>query len=80
MALLITKEDGTGRPDANSYAAVADADAYFDGHLYVSAWTGAAADRKAAALVMATRLIDSEFQFEGFRARDAQALQWPRER
>jgi hypothetical protein len=34
MALTLIKEDGTGRTDANSYAAVADADSYFDGHLY----------------------------------------------
>ncbi len=80
MALTLVKEDGTGRADANSYADVADGDAYFDGHLYASAWTGATADKKAAALVMATRLIDAEYQFNGFRAHDAQSLQWPREK
>jgi hypothetical protein len=47
-------------------------------HLYASAWTAAAADRKATALVMATRLIDSQYQFNGFRVYDGQALQWPR--
>ena len=78
MALTLIKEDGTGKPDANSYADVADGDAYHDGHLYASAWTGAAADRKAAALVMATRLIDSQFQFNGGRTSASQALQWPR--
>src|ERR1035441_10665586 len=29
---------------------------------------------------MATRLIDSQFQFNGFRAHSEQALQWPREK
>jgi len=80
MALVLIKEDGSGKADANSYAEVADGDAYFDGHLYSSAWTGAAAERKAAALVMATRLVDAEYQFNGYKAHDAQALQWPRER
>ena len=80
MALTLIKEDGTGKADANSYASVTDADAYFDGHLYASAWTGTTADSKAAALVMATRLIDAEYQFNGFRAHDVQALQWPREK
>jgi hypothetical protein len=80
MALALIKEDGTGKPDANSYADVADGDAYFAGHLYASAWTGATADNKAAALVMATRLIDSQFQFNGYRAHTEQALQWPREK
>ena len=80
MALTLIKEDGTGKVDANSYASVTDADAYFEGHLYASAWTGTTADSKAAALVMATRLIDAEYQFNGFRAHDVQALQWPREK
>ena len=78
MALTLIKEDGTGRVDANSYADVAGASAYFEGHLYATAWTGASADQKAAALVMATRLIDSQFQFCGYRAHSEQALQWPR--
>src|SRR5512137_2065404 len=80
MALTLVKEDGTGKADGNSYADVADGDAYFEGHLYATAWTGATSDTKAAALVMATRLIDAQFQFNGFRANEAQALQWPRER
>ena len=79
MALTLIKEDGTGRADANSYASAADGDAYHEGHLYASAWTAAAADRKAAALVMATRLIDSQYQFNGYRAESGQSLQWPRE-
>jgi hypothetical protein len=78
MALTLIKEDGSGKSDANSYASVADGDAYFDGHLYASAWTAATAATKAAALVMATRLIDSEFQFSGSRSSASQALQWPR--
>jgi hypothetical protein len=78
MALLLIKEDGTGKSDANAYASVADGDAYHEGHLYATAWTTATVDRKSAALVMATRLIDGLFQFDGARANAAQALQWPR--
>jgi hypothetical protein len=80
MALTLIKEDGTGRTDANSYATTAEADSYFEAHLYASAWTAATATTKAAALVMATRLVDSQYQFHGYRAHDTQALQWPRER
>ena len=80
MSLTVIKEDGTGRADANSYADVAAADAYFEAHLYASAWTAATVGTKAAALVMATRLVDSQYQFNGYRAHDTQALQWPRER
>ena len=78
MALVLIKEDGTGKADANSYADVADADAYFEGHLYASAWTAATEENKTKALVFATRLIDAQMQFNGTRASDAQALQWPR--
>jgi len=80
MALTLVKEDGTGRVDANSYASVADGDAYFEGHLYATAWTAATSGTKAAALVMATRLVDTQFQFNGYKAHETQALQWPRER
>lgn len=79
MALTLIKEDGTGKVDANAYASAADGDAYHEGHLYASAWTAAVTASKEAALVMATRLIDSQFQFGGSKANEAQALQWPRE-
>jgi len=78
MSLTLMKEDGTGKADANSYADVADANAYHDGHLYATAWTAATDDQKAVALVMATRLIDAEFQFNGTRTTAGQSLQWPR--
>ena len=78
MALTLIKEDGTGKVDANAYANAADCDAYHEGHLYATAWVGATAEQKDAALVMATRLIDAEYQFGGVKATFAQALQWPR--
>ena len=80
MPLTLIKEDGTGKADANAYANVADGDAYHAGHLYASAWTAATADNKAVALVMASRLIDAEYQFGGVKSADSQALQWPRYR
>lgn len=79
MALVLTKEDGTGLADANAYANAADGDAYHEGHLYATAWTSATADKKAAALVMASRLIDALVQFNGVKVKGTQAMQWPRE-
>ena len=79
MPLTLIKEDGTGKADANAYANVADGDAYHAGHLYASAWTAATDAQKAVALVMASRLIDAEYQFGGTRSVASQALQWPRE-
>ncbi|HEY9175031.1 MAG TPA: DnaT-like ssDNA-binding protein [Verrucomicrobiae bacterium] len=78
MALTLIQENGTGKVDANSYATVADGDAYHEGHLYASAWTAATTANKEKALVFATRLIDAEFRFKGVKASSAQALQWPR--
>lgn len=78
MALLLIKEDGTGKVDANAYASAADGDAYHDGHLYATAWTAATLANKEKALVMATRLIDGQVQFAGWKVTDTQALQWPR--
>ena len=78
MPLTLIKEDGTGKADANAYANVADGDAYHAGHLYASAWTAATADNKAVALVMASRLIDAEYQFNCTRTNAVQGLHWPR--
>ena len=80
MPLTLIKETGAGLVDANSYADVADGDAYHAGHLYASAWTGATTASKTAALVMASRLIDAEYQFGGVKTTDSQSLQWPRYR
>ena len=79
MPLVLVKETGAGLGNANSYASAADGDDYHEGHLYASSWTGASTGTKEAALVMATRLIDSLYRFRGFRASDTQALQWPRQ-
>ena len=80
MALTLIKEDGTGLAAANTYALVADGDAYFAGHAYPAPWTPAPSpDNRDAALVMATRLIDAYCRFEGFKKTVGQALQWPRQ-
>ena len=78
MPLTLIKETGAELSDANSYASAADGDAYHDGHLYAAAWTAVVTGSKEKALVMATRLIDGLFQFDGFKRLSAQALQWPR--
>ncbi len=77
--LVVVKETGAGLSNANSYASVDDCDIYHDGHLYAEAWTSAVMDKKIPSLVMATRLIDAEYQFLGVRAVATQSLQWPRE-
>jgi len=80
MAITIIPEDGTGLSTANSYLSVADADAYFEGHLYAAGWTAAAPGDKDKAIAMATRLIDAHTRWStGEKKTSTQALQWPRE-
>jgi hypothetical protein len=78
MALVLVIEDGTGKVDSNTYATVAACDAYHEGHLYATAWTGAINSKKEAALAMATRAIDFSWMFNGAKTSPMQALQWPR--
>ena len=76
MAFVV--EDGTGKPDANSYASVADADAYFN-ERGITAWTGTT-DEKQSCLIRATDYIEGRFseRFIGSVKAADQALSWPR--
>lgn len=75
--MTFTVEDGTGKADANSYASVEEADAYYEHHLYSSVWE-ADPSKQEAALVTATRLIDAATQWRGARLTPTQSLDWPR--
>lgn len=76
--MAFTVEDGTGLPDANSYAAVAYADEYFL-ERGITAWTGNNT-AKEGWLIQATDYIEQVFgaRFIGERMTDTQALSWPR--
>lgn len=67
-----------GATNANSYLTNAEADTYFEGHLYASDWTAAAEATQNAALVMATRVLDAMYEWEQWPSTTTQALQWPR--
>lgn len=80
MAFVV--EDGTGKEDANSYASVEFADAYFSDR-GITAWTGTV-DQKQTYLIRATDYIDGRFAnyFSGQRlytSEPDQALQFPRD-
>jgi hypothetical protein len=77
MAFVV--EDGTGLPNANSYLAVADADAYHadQGN---TAWVGEVADKQSA-LVRATMYVDASYRgrFPGYPTTGrTQSREWPR--
>lgn len=67
-----------GGAAANSYVSVADAQAYFDARMHVSAWTNATTPNKELALCAATARLEQE-GYTGWRYSDAQRLKWPRD-
>lgn len=78
MAIVV--EDGTGLPDANAYASVEDADAYFNlrGR---DEWAGLTQGAKEAALVSSADYIDLRWRgrIPGIGVfLDTQGLQFPR--
>lgn len=70
-------EDGTSKTDANSYASVSFADAYFEDRGN-AAWAAAASDdAKEQALVRATDYLETRFRFIGDKFDEEQALHFP---
>ncbi len=77
MALIV--ETGTGLIDSNSYADVAFADAYFEGHpFYADAWSDLEVENKEFLLMAATRDLDAMINWKGSPSSRTQALRWPR--
>lgn len=73
MSLIV--EDGTGKPDADSYVNVEDCQAYATSHSLV--FDGTPTEMEAA-LRNATIYLDTKYVFRGERVTDEQALEWPR--
>jgi len=61
----------------NSYATVAEADAYFTDRLDVVAWTSATVDQKPQALVTATSILE-DMPWVGITISELQPLAFPR--
>lgn len=79
MALTLTPETGSGTdPAANTYATLAVANDYHEGVVDATAWDDEDDVAKAKALVQATRVLESQFRWKGYRTSAAQPLQWPR--
>jgi len=76
MALIV--EDGTGKPNAESYISEDDATAYHEKRGNADAWD--AIDNKEAALINATEFMGQKYRmiWAGVRAKVDQALDWPR--
>ena len=76
MALTLVATPGA--TNANSYCTRAEADTYFEGSVYSTAWDAASTAEKDKALVNATRLLDELYTWHEWPSSPTQALQWPR--
>lgn len=76
--MTLEVETGAGLVNAESYASVADADAYFAAR-GITAWTGSG-NAKEQALRKGTQWLDDRFAYLwlGFKGTNEQALRWPR--
>lgn len=72
-------ETGTGKPNANSYISLEEADSYFaHKRLNSSTWTATSEANKKIALKMATSVLDHEVQWKGEKRFTNGSLRWPR--
>lgn len=76
MALTLIATPGAS--NANTYCTQNEAVAYFETRLFKEDWTDAGTRDKNAALVWATRVIDEQAMWYGYKQTNAQALRWPR--
>lgn len=78
MAIILNTLPGD--PNANSYATLAEANAYHETVLEAEGelWLDAEPDVRNRALATATRLLDENFQWTGYPASLTQALGFPR--
>lgn len=74
MAIVIVVEDGSGKPDANSYVTDVEVSKYMTDR-GITAPTG---DALASQIILATDWLESVPNFKGSRTTEQQALQFPR--
>lgn len=79
IIVTLVPEDGSGRPDADSYGSIAEADAYHAA-LGNSAWAAVATIEKERNLRKATNFMRQIYRakWSGRRVYQVQALDWPR--
>jgi hypothetical protein len=78
MATLVV-EDGTGLTTSNAYCTPDEADLYHEMRLHNATWAATGDDDKEAAIMWATKLLDNNITFDGWKYTEDQALAWPRD-
>jgi hypothetical protein len=76
MPIVLIIEDGTSKPDSNSYVSVADARIYASNRGTIFTGTD---DEVAAMLIQAMDYLEAQAcRYQGSKTLPTQALQWPR--
>ncbi len=79
MPITVIVEDGSLVANANSYVAVADADAQIALDPFsAAAWAALTSDQKAGLVIKASSLLDAKMAWRGNRVTNDQSLLWPR--
>lgn len=76
--ITLVVEDGSGLETANSYVSVEFADSYHESSTTGAAWALKSNIQKQQGLISASRTLDQQFQWDGWKRNRSQALQWPR--
>lgn len=79
MAATFIVEDGSGISDANALITEAEADQIMENYGNSTDWSGATKALKENAIREATRFMNMEYEWKGYRVYTTQALQWPRD-
>lgn len=74
-----TLDTTVGGASANAYVSLAEANQYhLDRPAAGTTWADASDDEKNAAILWATKLLDSLYEWNGYVVNETQALLWPR--
>ena len=77
MALTLNVEAGSA--SANSYCTLASANDFLQRNIHTySTWSALATVDSEACLIWATSIFDAQISWNGTKAKDEQALRWPR--
>lgn len=78
MATTFIVEDGSGVDNANAYLEVTEADQIIENYGNPSDWSSASTAEKQNAIREATRYLDLNYTWDGYKVYEDQVLQWPR--
>lgn len=76
--MAVTLDATVGGASSNAYCTLLEANTYHETRLYKSDWTDADNTSRTIALVWATRLLNEQIAWNGYKFTSTQLLSWPR--